>query len=173
YALTATADLGFSDPFSGSEGWVARYGTQEVSQFRGAELIAEKWDISREEMEKFAFESHQRAIRAQDEARFDNEIVPLADVTRDEGPRRDTSLEKMASLKTLVEGGRLTAGVASQISDAACAMLVASEQAVKTHGLKPRARIHHMSVRGDDPIYMLTGPIPATRYAFERTGMGV
>jgi acetyl-CoA C-acetyltransferase len=79
----------------------------------------------------------------------------------------------MASLRTLVEGGRLTAAVSSQISDASCAMLIASEQAVKAHGLKPRARIHHMSVRGADPVYMLTGPIPATRYAFERTGMTV
>jgi acetyl-CoA C-acetyltransferase len=173
YALTATAELGFSDPFSGSEGWRARYGDQEVSQFRGAELIAEKWDVTREQMEAFAFESHQRAIRAQDEGRFDNEIVPLGDVTRDEGPRRDTTLEKMATLKTLVEGGRLTAGVSSQISDASCSMLIASEAALKRHGLKPRARIHHMSVRGDSPIYMLTGPIPATRHAFEKTGMSV
>jgi acetyl-CoA C-acetyltransferase len=173
FALTATAPLGFDDPFSGSEGWVARYGDQEVSQFRGAELIAEKWDVSRDEMQAFAFESHQRAIRAQEEGRFDNEIVPLGDVTRDEGPRRDTSLEKMATLKTLVEGGRLTAAVSSQISDASCAMLVAGEQAVKAHGLKPRARIHHMSVRGDDPIFMLSGPIPATRYALERSGMSL
>jgi acetyl-CoA C-acetyltransferase len=173
YALTATAELGFSDPFSGSEGWRARYGDQEVSQFHGAELIAAKWDLSREQMERFAFDSHQRAIRAQDEGRFDAEIVPLGDVARDEGPRRDTSLEKMASLKTLVEGGRLTAAVASQISDAACAMLIAGERAVKTHGLRPRARLHHMSVRGDDPIYMLTGPIPATRAAFAKSGMSV
>jgi acetyl-CoA C-acetyltransferase len=79
----------------------------------------------------------------------------------------------MASLRTLVEGGRLTAAVASQISDASAALLIASERAVAEHGLKPRARIHHMSVRGDDPIYMLTGPIPATRYAFEKTGMTV
>jgi acetyl-CoA C-acetyltransferase len=173
FALTATADLGFSDPFSGSEGWRARYGDQEISQFHGAELIAKKWDVTREQMEQFAFESHQRAIRAQDEGRFDNEIAPLGDVARDEGPRRDTTLEKMASLRTLVEGGRLTAAVSSQISDASCAMLIASEQAVKAHGLTPRARIHHMSVRGDDPVYMLTGPIPATRFAFERTGMSV
>ncbi|HEV8297276.1 MAG TPA: acetyl-CoA C-acetyltransferase [Acidimicrobiales bacterium] len=173
YALTATADMGFSDPFSGSEGWRARYGDEEVSQFHGAELIAAKWDISREEMERFAFESHLRAIRAQDEGRFDNEIAALGDVTRDEGPRRDTTLEKMATLKTLVEGGRLTAAVSSQISDAACSLLVASEAAVKAHGLRPRARVHHMSVRGDDPIYMLTGPIPATQYAFERSGMSV
>jgi acetyl-CoA C-acetyltransferase len=122
-------------------------------------------------MEQFAFESHQRAIRAQDEGRFDNEIVPLEGVTADEGPRRDTTLEKMATLKTLVEGGRLTAAVSSQISDASAAMLIVSEQALKTHGLKPRARIHHLSVRGDDPIFMLTGPIPATAYAFEKTGM--
>lgn len=173
YALTATAALGFDDPFSGSEGWVKRYGTQEVSQFRGAELIAEKWDVKREEMEAFAYESHQRAIRAQDEARFDNEIVAMNGVERDEGPRRDTTLEKMATLKVLVEGGRLTAALASQISDAACAMIIASEGAVKTHGLKPRARIHHMSVRGDDPIFMLSGPIAATRYALTKSGMSL
>jgi acetyl-CoA C-acetyltransferase len=172
-AMTAAEPLGFTDPFSGSKGWVERYGTQEVSQFRGAELIAEKWDISREDMEQFAFESHQRAIRAQDEGRFENEIVPLEGVTADEGPRRDSTLEKMATLKTLVEGGRLTAAVSSQISDAAAAMLVVSEQALKTHNLTPRARIHHLSVRGDDPIFMLTGPIPATAYAFQRTGMKV
>ncbi len=173
FALTATADLGFSDPFSGSEGWVKRYGTQEVSQFRGAELIAEKWDITREQMEAFAYESHQRAARAQDEGRFEREIVAYAGVERDEGPRRDTTREKMATLKTLVEGGRLTAGLASQISDASAAMVIASEAAVKAHGLKPRARIHHMSVRGDDPIYMLTGPIPATKYALAKSGMSL
>ncbi len=173
FALTATADLGFADPFSGSAGWVARYGTQEVSQFRGAELIAEKWDITRDQMEAFAYESHQRAIRAQDEARFDREIVPLNGVERDEGPRRDTTREKMATLKTLVDGGRLTAALASQISDASAAMLIASERAVKEHGLKPRARIHHMSVRGADPIYMLTGPIPATKYALAKAGMTI
>ena len=173
FALTATEPLGFTDPFSGSAGWVERYGTQEVSQFRGAEMIAEKWDVSRDEMERFAFESHQRAIRAQEEGRFDNEIVPLNGVDRDEGPRRDTTIEKMQTLRTLVEGGRLTAAVSSQISDAASAMLVASASAVKAHGLKPRARIHHMSVRGDDPIYMLTGPIPATKYALGKANMTV
>jgi acetyl-CoA C-acetyltransferase len=173
YALTATADMGFTDPFSGSTGWVARYGTQEVSQFRGAEMIAEKWDIGREEMERFALESHERAIRAQEEGRFDGQIVPLAGLEFDEGPRRGTTLEKMATLPTLVEGGRLTAALASQISDASCAMIIASEAAVKSHGLTPRARIHHMSVRGDSPIYMLTGPIPATAYALAKTGMSI
>ena len=173
YALTAAEPLGFSDPFTGSKGWVERYGTQEVSQFRAAELIAEKWGISREEMEVFALESHERAIRAQDEHRFDAEIVPLGEATIDEGPRRGTSLEKMAQLAPLSEGGRITAAVSSQLSDAATGMLVVSEQALKTHGLKPRARIHHISVRGDDPIFMLTAPIPATAYALDKTGMSL
>jgi acetyl-CoA C-acetyltransferase len=170
-AMTLAAPLGFEDPFSGSEGWVARYGPGEVSQFRGAELIAEKWQITREDMERFAYESHRRAIRASDEGRFANEIAPLGEVKQDEGPRRDTSLEKMAKLKPLQEGGRLTAAVSSQISDGASALLVASERAVKTHGLRPRARVHHISVRADDPIYMLTAPIPATRHALARAGM--
>jgi acetyl-CoA C-acetyltransferase len=170
-AMTCAEPLGFTDPFSGSKGWVERYGDQEVSQFRGAEMIAEKWDISREDMERFALESHQRATRAIDEGRFDNEIAPYGDVTADEGPRRDTSLEKMGKLKTLIDGGRLTAAVSSQISDGASAVLVASERAVKEHGLTPRARVHHLSVRGADPIYMLTAPIPATAYALEKTGM--
>src|SRR5919106_1292729 len=170
-ALTAAEPFGFTDPFSGSEGWRARYGDQEVSQFRGAEMIAEKWDISREEMERFALESHARAVRATDEGRFQAEVVPYGDVAVDEGPRRETSLERMASLPTLVDGGRLTAAVSSQISDAAAALLVVSERALGEHGLTPRARIHHLSVRGADPIYMLTAPIPATAYALERTGM--
>jgi acetyl-CoA C-acetyltransferase len=170
-AMTCAEPLGFTDPFSGSKGWVERYGDQEVSQFRGAEMIAEKWDISREDMERFALESHQRAIRAIDEGRFENEVAPYGDVTADEGPRRDTSLEKMGKLKTLIDGGRLTAAVSSQISDGASAVLVASERAVKEHGLTPRARVHHLSVRGADPIYMLTAPIPATAYALEKTGM--
>ncbi len=165
--------FGFPDPFSRSKGWVDRYGTQEVSQFRGAEMIAEKWDVSRQDMEAFALESHQRAIRAIDAGRFENEIAPYEDFAVDEGPRRDTSLEKMAKLQALSEGGRLTAAVASQISDASAALLVASERAVKTHGLTPRARVHHLSVRGADPVYMLTAPIPATAYALEKTGMSL
>ena len=172
-AMTAAEPLGFTDPFSGSAGWVKRYGTQEVSQFRGAELIAERWDISREDMEAFALESHERALTAIDEGRFEREILPLGDVTTDEGPRRGTSLEKMATLPVLVEGGRLTAAVASQISDAATAMLIASEQAVQDHGLTPRARIHHLSVRADDPIFMLSAPIPATAYALGKAGMTI
>jgi acetyl-CoA C-acetyltransferase len=171
-AMTAAEPMGFTDPFSGSAGWVERYGDQEVSQFRGAEMIAEKWGITRDEMEAFAVESHERAIRATAEGRFENEIVPLNGLDRDEGPR-EPNLDKIRSLPTLVEGGRLTAAVASQISDASAAMLVVSERALKTHGLTPRARIHHISVRGDSPIYMLTAPIPATAYALSKTGMSL
>ncbi|MEK6606190.1 MAG: acetyl-CoA C-acetyltransferase [Myxococcota bacterium] len=163
--------LGFPDPFSGSKGWVARYGTQPISQFRSAEMIAEKWNLGRADMEAFALESHRRAVRAQDEGRFTREIAPLGDVAADEGPRRDTSIEKMARLEPLQPGGRITAAVSSQISDGAAAILVASEAAVKAHGLRPRARIHHMSVRGADPVWMLTAPIPATSYALGKAGM--
>ena len=172
-AMTVAEHVGFTDPdpFRGSKGWVARYGDQEVSQFRAAEMIAEKWNISREDMEAFAYESHQRAIRAIDEGRFEAEIEPLEGVEHDEGPRRESTLEKMATLRTLVDGGRLTAAVSSQISDSSAALLIASEQAVKDHGFTPRARIHHLSVRGADPVWMLTAPIPATEYALAKTGM--
>ena len=172
-AMLAARELGFSDPFSGSAGWVARYGKTPVSQFRSAEMIAEKWSISRRDMEEFALTSHNRALAAVDGGYFEREIVPYKQVTADEGPRRGTTLEKMATLRTLTDGGRLTAAVSSQISDGASALLIASEQAVKDHGLTPRARIHHISVRGADPIWMLTAPIPATRYALKRAGMSL
>jgi acetyl-CoA C-acetyltransferase len=170
-AMTTGQEFGFSDPFSGSTGWQARYGDQEISQFRAAQMIAEKWDISREEMEAFALESHRRAVAAIDGGYFEGEIVPLAGVEVDEGPRREANVKKMRSLPPLTEGGSVTAAVASQISDASAALLIASEAAVKEHGLTPRARVHHLSVRGDDPVYMLTAPIPATRWALEKTGL--
>jgi acetyl-CoA C-acetyltransferase len=169
-AMTLAEPLGFTDPFTGSEGWVKRYGDGEVSQFNSAEMIAAKWDISRDDMEAFAVESHERAIRARAEGRFDAEITPIGEVAHDEGPR-EPNWEKIRSLPTLVEGGRVTAAVASQISDASAALLVVSEAALEAHGLTPRARIHHMSVRADDPIYMLTAPIPATQHALAKTGL--
>ena len=172
-AMLAGQAYGFEDPFSGSEGWRRRYGTQEVSQFRSAEMIAQKWDLSREDMESFALESHRRAVTAIDEGRFETQIVAVGDVTVDEGPRRETSLEKMAKLPTLTDGGRLTAAVSSQISDAAAAMLIVNERGLRVHNLTPRARIHHLSVRGADPVWMLTAPIPATEYALARTGMTI
>jgi acetyl-CoA C-acetyltransferase len=170
-AMTVTDGMGLPELFSGSKGWSERYGDQEISQFRGADLIAEKWGISREDMEVFALESHRRAAQATDEGRFQREIAPFEGITADEGFRRDTSLEKMANLKTIREGGFITAAVSSQISDAGAAMLIASEQAVKDHGLTPRARIHHLSVRGGDPVFMLSAPIPATEYALAKAGM--
>ena len=170
----AAEPLGLTQgPFAGSEGWRARYGDRPVNQFVGAETIAGKWGISRQDMEEFALRSHQRAVRAVDEGRFDREIVPYGDVTTDEGPRRDTNLEKMAGLKPVMEGGRITAAVSSQVSDGASAILLASERAVREHGLTPRARVHHLSVRGEDPIRMLTAPIPATSYALKRAGMTI
>lgn len=176
-AMLVGQQYGFSTPFAESPGWQARYGDQEVSQFRSAEMIAEKWDISRVAMEEFALASHQRAHAAIAEGRFKGEIEPvtLADGSvfdTDQCPR-DTSMEKMAGLDPLAPNGRITAAVASQICDASAAMLIASEAAVRTHGLTPRARIHHLSVRGDDPVWMLTGPIRATKHALERTGLSI
>ena len=171
-AMILGREFGFSTPTAESTGWLQRYGDQDISQFRGAEMIAERWDISREDMERFALSSHERAFAAIRAGHFDNEIVPVGDFAVDETPRQ-TSLEKMAGLPTLSEGGRMTAAVASQISDGASAVLLASEQAVRDHGLTPRARIHHISCRGADPVLMLTGPIPATRYALDKTGLSI
>jgi acetyl-CoA C-acetyltransferase len=170
-AMVVGEQFGFPTPFDGSTGWVQRYGDKEVSQFLAADMIAERWDISRTEMEHFALQSHQRALAAIAAGRFEREIVPVGEFAVDEGPRADTSLAKMAELTTLREGGRVTAALASQISDAASAVLVASSAAVDRFGLTPRARVHHISVRGDDPVYMLTAPIRATQYALERAGM--
>jgi acetyl-CoA C-acetyltransferase len=170
-AMTAGAAYGFESPFTGAKGWDARYGDEEVNQIRSAEMIAEKWAISREEMDAFAFESHRRAQAATDAGWFKNEIVPLEGLDRDETIRPGTTLEGLASLNPVREGGRITAGNASQNSDCAAALLIVSERALKDHNLKPRARIHHMSVRADNPVWMLTGPIPATRYAMQKSGM--
>ncbi|MFC5061789.1 acetyl-CoA C-acetyltransferase [Actinomycetospora atypica] len=172
-SFAAGQPFGAVDPWTGCEGWEARYGTQEISQFRAAEMIADRWGISREDMEAFAYESHRRALRAIDEGRFDREIAPLAGLSADEGPRADTTPVKMAGLKTLAPGGKITAGVASQISDGAACLMIASEQAVADHGLTPRARIHHVSARGTDPVIMLTAPIPATAYALAKTGLTI
>jgi acetyl-CoA C-acetyltransferase len=169
-AMLVGQEFGFEDPFSGSEGWVKRYGNLPVDQFYGAEMIATDFDITREQMEAFAVQSHERAIRARAEGRFDSQITPFGEITQDEGPR-EPNLEKIRSLAPLTEGGRITAALASQISDGAAAMLVASERAVEQYDLKPRARIHHLSVRGEDPIRMLSAPIPATRYALAKAGM--
>jgi acetyl-CoA C-acetyltransferase len=172
-AFAAGEAYGSTDPWTGCRGWHERFGDQEISQFRGAEMIAEQWKLSREDNERFALESHRRALAAIANGHFEREISPYAGVTTDEGPRPDTSLEKMASLATLTEGGVLTAAVASQISDGASALFIASQDAVDRFGLKPRARIHHMSVRGADPVMMLSAPIPATQHALKRAAMSI
>ncbi|MEE2036586.1 acetyl-CoA C-acetyltransferase [Nocardiopsis sp. CT-R113] len=155
------------------EGWTERYGLQEISQFRGAQLMCEKWGYKREQLEEFALESHRRAAAAQEDGRFDDQIAPIAGVGRDEGIRADTTLERMAGLKPLREGWELTAAVASQISVGAGALLIASERAVEQHGLTPLARIVQLSLVGDDPVYMLTAPIPATRIALAKAGLSI
>jgi acetyl-CoA C-acetyltransferase len=171
-AMIAGQALGFADPFTGSEGWRKRYGDQEVSQFRAAEMIAGKWSLTREEMEEFAVRSHERAIGARESGRFVREIEPVFGLAADEGPRAPDR-DKIRSLPTLTEGGRLTAAVASQISDGAAALLIASERGLRAHGLTPRARIRHLSVRGADPVWMLTAPIPATARALAKAGLSI
>ena len=170
-AMLAGQAFGQPDPFSGSRGWRERYGTQEVSQFRAAEMIAGKWDISRREMEEFALESNRRALEAIERGYYQREIAPLNGLATDETPRVGTTLEKMAQLAPLAPGGRITAAVSSQIADGAAALLIASAAALSRYGLKPRARIHHLSVRGADPVWMLTAPIPATRHALAKSGL--
>lgn len=171
-SLGIAREFGFDDPFTGSTGWEARYGRQEISQFRGAELVAERWNLSREELEEFAIRSHERALAAVADGRFEREIAPLGDVAADEGPR-EPNREKIASLQPIREGGKHTAATASQVSDGSAALLIASERAVREHGLTPRARIHHISARGGDPVIMLDAPIEATRYALHRAGMSL
>jgi acetyl-CoA C-acetyltransferase len=170
-AMLAGRQLGHNDPFSGSPGWQKRYGDEEVSQFRAAEMIAAKWNITRYEMEEFALESNRRAIQAIERGYFQREIAPYGSIAQDETPRYGSTLEKMAALEPISPGGRITAAVSSQISDGSAALLIASEAAVRRYKLKPRARIHHLSVRGANPIWMLTAPIPATQCALEKAGL--
>ncbi|TDC99378.1 acetyl-CoA C-acetyltransferase [Saccharopolyspora terrae] len=172
-SFIAGEPYGATDPWSGSKNWEGRYGSQEITQFRSAETIAETFGFTRADMEEFALRSHQRAVSAREEGRFDREISPFEGVKHDEGPRADTSLAKMAELKTLVPDGRLTAAVSSQISDASAALLIASGDAVRTHGFTPRARIHHLSVLGSDPVNLLIAPLPATQRALATTGLSV
>jgi acetyl-CoA C-acetyltransferase len=172
-AMYAGEAYGFGDPFTGSVGWRERYGDGLLNQINSAEMIAAKWGITREAMEAFAYTSHQRAQAATDAGWFRHEIAPLGDLAHDETIRSGTTPEGLAALRTVQEGGVITAGVASQNCDAAAALLVASERAVKEHGLRPRARIHHISVRADDPVWMLTAPIPATQHALAKAGMTV
>jgi acetyl-CoA C-acetyltransferase len=170
-AFAAGEPYDSTDPWTGCRGWQERFGDQEISQFRGAELIAQRWGIGRTEMEDLALESHARAVRSAAAGDFDEEIVLVAGVSRDEGPRPGSTREKLASLDPIRDDGRHTAALASQIADGAAAMMLASGDAVRRLGLTPLARIHTLAVVGSDPVLMLTGPIPATERIIERSGV--
>jgi acetyl-CoA C-acetyltransferase len=169
-AFLVGEQFGCPNPFATSKGFSARYGDSFISQFRSAEMIAHKWELSREAMERYALESHRRALAAIAQGHFKREIVPLAGVEHDQCPR-ETTLEQMAQLQPLAPGGSITAALSSQNSDGAAALLVVSDAALKRYGFRPRARVHHLTVRGDDPVWMLTAPIPAVRHALKKTGM--
>ena len=172
-AMLAGQPLGFTTPFAQSLGWQARFGNAPVNQFYAAQRIADHWGLSRQAMEAFAKESHDRALRAIAEGRFDRELVPFENFRMDETARAST-LEKMATLLPVDPAyPGITAAVSSSTCDAAAAVLVVSEAALRRYGLKPRARIHHLSVRADDPIWHLTAPIPATAHALKRAGMKI
>jgi acetyl-CoA C-acetyltransferase len=154
-----------------------RYGVTEFTQFRGAEMMAKKYGLSRDELDRFALDSHHKAAAATKAGAFDAEIVPLAvngvEHRIDEGIRFDASLEGLAGLKTLTADGAITAGNASQICDGASAVLVAGERAIRDHGLRPLARIDNLTVTAGDPVIMLDEPIRATRVALERSGRSI
>lgn len=171
-AVEAGKPLGFPDTLSGSKLWLQRYGSVEVTQYAGAQTLAERWGFSRETMERFALESHTRALHAIAEGYFEREIWPVDEFRQDETPRA-TSMEKMATLKPVMGTKSITAAVSSSIADGASVLLLVSEQAVKRYGLKPRARVHHMSVWGADPVVMLSAPMPATHRALTRAGMKI
>lgn len=172
-AMLAGQPLGFTTPFAQSKGWQARFGDAPVNQFYAAQRIADHWKLSRADLEAFSLESHNRALRAIAEGRFDREIVPYGECRMDETARQST-LEKMATLEPVDPAyPKITAAVSSSTCDAASAVLVVSEAALMRYGLKPRARIHHISVLADDPIWHLTAPIPATARALKKAGMKI
>lgn len=171
-AITAAVPLGFEDPFTGSQAWVERYGEIPPTQYNGAQMMCDRWGFSRRELEEYALESHRRALEAVKNGYFEREIVPLIGLKMDETPR-ETSLDKMAELDTVFGLDHITAAVSSPVCDGSSAMLIASEAAVKRYNLHPRGRIHHMSVRADDPMIMLTAPISATHHALKKAGMAL
>jgi acetyl-CoA C-acetyltransferase len=161
-----------------------RYPGVMFSQFSGAEMMARKYELSKDALDAYSLESHKRAIAATESGQFADEILPLAVRLadgaqtdemhlRDEGIRFDASLESIASVKLLAEGGRITAASASQICDGASGVMIVSEQGLKMLGVEPLARIHHMTVLGQDPVIMLEAPLPATELALKRAGMKI
>ena len=161
-----------ADPYG--ESVRTRYGVESFNQGVGAEMVAERWGLSRAQLEEYALSSHAAAARAQDSGEFDAEIEPLAGVKQDEGIRRDTSLEKLAGLKTPFKpDGVVTAGTASQISDGAAALAVTTSEWAAAHGLTPLARVHTAVVAAADPVIVLTAPMPATAKALARSGLSI
>jgi len=161
-----------------------RYPDVQFSQFTGAEMIARNYGIEKMELDAYALRSHRNAIAATQAGLFDQEIVPVAarmgdgtepgDMhTADEGIRYDATLESIAGVKLIAEGGRCTAATASQICDGASGVMVVNERGLKVLGVKPLARVHHMSVIGHDPVIMLEAPIPATQRALKKAGMKI
>ncbi|MET0495270.1 MAG: acetyl-CoA C-acyltransferase [Actinoplanes sp.] len=149
-----------------------RYGTSTFNQGVGAEMMAARWGFSRSQLDEYALASHEAAAKAQDAGDFDLEIAPVASARRDEGIRRDTTIEKLGGLKTPFRAdGVVTAGSASQISDGAAALAVTTSRWAAAHGLRPLARVHTAVVAADDPVIMLTAPIPATAKALARSGL--
>ena len=177
-ALAAQAGMGqYMSP-----GIQEHYPNIQFSQFMGAEMMAKKYGLSKDQLDQFAYDSHQRAIAATQAGAFKNEIVPLkvkdeagaeSDHTVDEGIRCDVSLDGIKGVKLLQEGGAITAATSSQICDGASGVMIVSEKALKELGLTPLARIHHLSVMGHDPVIMLEAPLPATQRALERAGMKI
>ena len=174
-------DAGHGLPFD-SEGMKERYPGVFFSQFTGAELVADKWNLSREDLDKFALESHQKAAHATESKYFDREILPVEGrnaegmndlVMADEGIRFDASLDKLAGLNPVTEGGVITAGNASQITDGAAAVMVCNDAGLKKIQANPRAEIVSISVVGDDPVFMLTGPIPASIQALKTANLTI
>ena len=180
-AVTDGYNAGHGLPFD-SDGMKARYPGVFFSQFTGAELVADKWNLSREDLDKFALESHQKAAQATESKFFDKEILPIEGknaegindlVMADEGIRFDASLDKLAGLKTVTEGGVITAGNASQITDGAAAVMICNDAGLKKIQSSPRAEVVSISVVGDDPVFMLTGPIPASIKALETANLTI
>ena len=179
-SVTLAAKEGFGIPKSPR--MEERYPNIQFSQFMGAEMVAAKYGLTKEQLDEFGFLSHQRAIAATQGGAFKDEILALDGVDKegnvvrhdsDEGIRYDVSLDGMRAVKLLQDGGRITAATSSQICDGASGVMVVSEKALKEHNLTPLARIHHLSLLGHDPVIMLEAPIPATERALKKAGMSI
>tara|TARA_B110000438_G_scaffold108078_1_gene106183 strand:+ start:1140 stop:2318 length:1179 start_codon:yes stop_codon:yes gene_type:complete len=180
-AVIDSFKAGHGQPYGG-KGTSARYPGVQFSQFTGAEMMAKRWDMSREELDAFALSSHHKAVNATEGGYFDREIVPVEGdlpngekemVTVDEGIRFDASSESLSGLNALSEDGVLTAGTSSQICDGAAAVMLVNDAGLAKLGLKPRAKVVALALAGDDPVIMLTGPIPASRNVLEKASMSI